>query len=125
MSGSVQQFKVYSNKEAKPPSSTIKISTAKSKCPTCCCKVVNVNVKLFFSAKTSYVIMSNNFQHTIAYENVDVPVDTTYYTKRNENLIDKSMKLLNKILVPLIFKVLILGYTRLKHTAFTRLKFCI
>lgn len=34
----------------------------------------------FFSAKTSYVIMSNNCQHTVAYENVGGTVEDTYDT---------------------------------------------
>lgn len=39
------------------------------------------NAELFlFSAKTSYVIMSNNCQHTVAYENVDGTVEDTYDT---------------------------------------------
>lgn len=39
------------------------------------------NAELFlFSAKTSYVIMSNNCQHTVAYENVGGTVEDTYDT---------------------------------------------
>lgn len=78
MSGSIQQFKVYNNNEAKPASSAIKVSVVKSKCPTCCpgkkCRAG------FSSAKAPHVTMSNNCLHTIAYENVDVTVDATYDT---------------------------------------------
>lgn len=78
MSGSIQQFKVYNNNEARPASSAIKVSMAKRNCRTCCpgkqCRAV------FFSVKTSYVIMSNNCQHTVAYENVGGTVEDTYDT---------------------------------------------